>query len=174
MPGARHWLQENAGLSELTSRALLEEETRPRVFSSSDGLIAILRGINFNAGADPDDMVVLRLCVDEERLITVRYRPLMTPRDMLSELVEKRKGARSVPELFVKLTERLTERMNAVVVELDEKLDSIEEELEEGEFPSLRRQLTDVRQAAVRLRRYIGPQRGADTDRAARLARQEP
>jgi len=81
-PGARRWLQENSGLSELTSRALLEEETRPRVFSSSDGLIAILRGINFNAGADPDDMVVLRLCVDEERLITVRYRPLMTPRDM--------------------------------------------------------------------------------------------
>jgi zinc transporter len=82
----------------------------------------------------------------------------MTPRDMLSDLVEKGRGARSAPVLFVKLTERLTERMNTVVVELDEKLDSIEAELEKEEFPLLRRQLTDVRQTAVGLRRYIRPQ----------------
>ena len=159
--GTANWLANEADLSDLTLRILLEVETRPRVFSSDDGLIAILRGVNLNAGANPDDMVAIRMCVSENRLITVRNRPLMTPRDMLSELVDKRKGARSAPELFVKLTERLTERMNSAVVDLDEKLDTIEIQLDDGDLTLIRRQLTEVRQTAAGLRRYIGPQREA-------------
>ncbi|WP_069095846.1 zinc transporter ZntB [Methyloligella halotolerans] len=155
------WLEETAELSEISRRILLEEETRPRVLTTDDGLLAILRGVNLNAGADPDDMVALRICTGSSRLITIRYRPVMTPRDMLSDLIDKRCGATSVPELFVRLTERLTERMNTVVVELDEALDEVEEDLEERDFSALRGQLTTVRQTAVGMRRYIGPQRDA-------------
>jgi zinc transporter len=155
------WLEESAKLGELTRRVLLEEETRPRVLTTDDGLLAILRGVNLNAGADPDDMVALRMCVTADRLITIRYRPVMTPRDMLSDLIDKRMGATSAPGLFVRLTERLTERMNTVVVNLDETLDEVEEDLEEGDYPALRGQLTEVRQTAVGMRRYIGPQRDA-------------
>ncbi|MFD0986963.1 zinc transporter ZntB [Methyloligella solikamskensis] len=155
------WLEETAGLSELSRRVLLEEETRPRVLTTDDGLLAILRAVNLNAGADPDDMVALRMCVTAKRLITIRYRPVMTPRDMLSDLVDKRMGAESVPELFVRLTERLTERMNTVVVELDETLDEVEEHLEERDYGALRGQITEARQTAVGMRRYIGPQRDA-------------
>ena len=153
------WLKENT--SELTQRVLLEEETRPRVFATADGLIAILRGVNLNAGEDPDDMVALRLCADDNRLITVRYRPLMTPRDMFADLTQRGTGPRTSAEAFVRLTERLTERMNSVVINLDERLDSIEEQLDETDSLETRRELTAVRQSAVALRRYIGPQREA-------------
>lgn len=159
--GTREWLEGQAGLSEITARALLEEETRPRVFSTSDGMVAILRGVNLNPGADPDDMVALRIFVDANRLITVRHRPLMTPRDLLSDLVHKGIGPRGIPELFVRLTERLTERMNSAVVALDEDLDAIEEDLETLESEIVRGRLADVRQSAVSLRRYIAPQREA-------------
>lgn len=140
---------------------MLEEETRPRIVSLNSGLIAILRGVNFNPGDDPHDMVALRLYVTNDQLITVRHRALLTARDMQSELLEKKCGAKTVPELFVRLTERLTERMNSQVINLDEMLDDIEENLEDTHSPESRQKLNQVRQIAVRLRRYISPQREA-------------
>lgn len=166
----QQWLEDDARLPSVTTRALLEQETRPRLFASAEGHVAILRGINLNAGADPDDMVVLRIYVTEHRLITVRHRPLMTPRDMLAELTDRKSGPASIPELFVRLTERLTERMNSAVVNLDETLDDIEEQLESGQTEALRSRLIRARQTAVALRRYIGPQREA----VARLQIERP
>lgn len=160
-PNTTDWLTNHSGLNPYAVNALLEEETRPRVFKTKDGLVAILRAINLNADDDPDDMVALRLYVSKERLISVRLRPLMTPRDMLREMLEDRTGARNIPELFLRLTERLTERMNSVVVGLDESLDAIEEQLGDQSGQELRSRVSDVRQTAVGLRRYIGPQREA-------------
>lgn len=159
--GAQDWLKNEAGLEPTVVHALLEEETRPRIFKSNKGLVAILRGVNLNAQDDPDDMVALRLYVTENRLISVRLRPLMTPRDMLNEMLTARTGGRTVPELFIRITERLTERMNSVVVSLDEDLDAIEEKLDTSSGSDLRAKVTAIRQSAVGLRRYIGPQREA-------------
>lgn len=160
-PDTSAWLREDSKLEADAVSALLEHETRPRIFRSGDGLVAILRGVNLNAGADPEDMVALRIFVAKNRLITVRHRPLLTPRDMLHELIDQSNGAKGIPELFVRLAERLTERMNSVVVSLDETLDTIEQSLDTKPGPELRAQLSEVRQTAVGLRRYIGPQREA-------------
>ncbi len=160
-PRTARWIGERDYIPEIALKALLAEETRPRVFSVETGIVAILRGINLNAGADTDDMVALRIWVDGDRVITVRQRRLMTPRDILSELVDHRTGPKSAPELFVRLAERLTERMNSVIVALDENLDEIEEGLEDGDLGARRRDLSELRQTCVRLRRYIGPQREA-------------
>ena len=157
----REWLNAREDLPKLVRTVLLAEETRPRVFTADSGVVAILRGINLNAGAEPDDMVAVRLWADQHRVITVRQRRLMTPRDILSDLIERRAGPTSAPVLFAELAGRLTQRMNSVIIELDEQLDGIEERLEDGDFASLRRELTDLRQSCVSLRRYIGPQREA-------------
>ena len=155
------WLRTQAGIDDVTAQALLEEETRPRILPVENGLVAILRGVNLNPGANPDDMVALRMFVSDNRLITVRNRRLLTPRDLMGELVEKQSGPKSIPELFVRLAERLTERMNSVVVNLDEQLDDIEVTLDDAVVPELRQRLNQVRQMSVGLRRYIGPQRDA-------------
>lgn len=157
----KNWLEHHAGVDDVTVQALLEEETRPRIIPVKRGLVAILRGVNLNPGADPDDMVALRIFISDNRLITVRNRPLLTPRDLLGELLEKASGPKTIPELFVRLAERLTERMNSVVVNLDELLDNIEVTLDEKHGPELRQKLNQVRQMSVGLRRYIGPQRDA-------------
>lgn len=156
-----NWLKEHSGLTEKSAKAMLEPETRPRIVTTEDGLLAILRGINLNVGEDPYDMVALRMSVAEDRLITIRAQPMKTPREVLADFLIKGVGPATIPQLFQHLTERLTERMNAVVVELDEKLDGIEELLEKKDSASLRSELNDVRYAAVGLRRYIGPQREA-------------
>ena len=58
---AQTWLREESGIPTVAAEALLYEETRPRCRPIGDGLILNLRGVNLNPGADPEDMVSIRL-----------------------------------------------------------------------------------------------------------------
>ena len=78
------WLREESALSPMSCESLLEEEIRPRVVSSSDGLLLRLRGANCNPGADPEDMVSLRMLFDENPIITMRHRRVMAVDDIHS------------------------------------------------------------------------------------------
>lgn len=59
--GAKRWLAEKSGLDPVVQEALLAEETRPHCDLIGDGVLLILRGVNTNPGADPSDMVSIRL-----------------------------------------------------------------------------------------------------------------
>jgi zinc transporter len=69
---ARAWLTPDAQLDSIVTDALLAEETRPRVLTVGQSLLVILRGVNLNPGADPEDMVSVRLWLDAYRVITLR------------------------------------------------------------------------------------------------------
>jgi len=58
---AQRWLRERSGLDEVVVEALLAEETRPRCVPMGNGVMLFLRGVNLNPGADPEDMVSIRL-----------------------------------------------------------------------------------------------------------------
>ena len=160
-PEATRWLSQDAGLPDIAVPALAAGETRPRTFLAGEGVVTVLRGVNLNPDADPDDMVAIRIWADSDRVITVRQRRLMTPRDILADLTERHNGPKTAPELFLRLAERLMERMNGVIVRLDEQLDEIETRLATENHVPLRRELVDMRQSIVILRRYLGPQREA-------------
>ncbi len=155
------WVRERSGLTPVTADAILNEETRPRVFQGKRGFIAILRGVNTNPDANPEDMVAMRLWCDGTRLITVRYQKLLTPRDVLEQLLEHSTGPVTVAQLFERLISRLTERMATIITGYDDVLDSVEEQVELGQTASLRGKLGDLRRQAVVLRRYMAPQREA-------------
>ena len=69
---ARQWVRDQSGLDELVGEALLVEETRPRSLMTRSGLLAVLRGVNLNPGADPEDMVSIRIWIDQHRVISHR------------------------------------------------------------------------------------------------------
>lgn len=58
-----HWLRQESGIPPLAVDGLLAPETRPRCEPVDGGILLILRGVNLNAGADPDDMVSLRVWI---------------------------------------------------------------------------------------------------------------
>ena len=58
------WIYRASGLTRLVAQALLARETRPRVSSIGDGALILLRGVNLNPGAEPEDMVSIRLWVE--------------------------------------------------------------------------------------------------------------
>lgn len=157
----REWLPTGGGLTEPTAGAMLSAESRPRVFYGNKGCVAILRGVNLNPGSEVEDMVALRMWSDGQRMITVREEKLRTVRDLYEELVSEGGGPTNIPDLFVQLIERLTDRIGAVVIEYDDQLDDIEARTETDEPADLRHQIADLRQEVVGLRRFLAPQREA-------------
>jgi zinc transporter len=155
------WLEGQESIPEEARAALLAAETRPRAVIHKGGAVVILRGINHNAGEDPDDMVAIRIWFEENRIISLRHRRLMTPRAIYAEMLENGDGPRSPTEILVHLADRLIGQMNDIVIGLDDQLNEIEESLENEDFARMRNRLTNIRQSCVVLRRYIAPQREA-------------
>jgi zinc transporter len=160
-PTVRNWIMEQSGIAPALILAFLADETRPRVTRSRNETVVILRGINTNPEADLEDMVAIRIWCDGQRIISLRHRRLMTPRDILQQLQEFENGPSTVPELFERLIARLTERMAGTIAALDERLDQLEEDIEDLQASEARKQLSKLRKEAVGLRRYIAPQREA-------------
>lgn len=155
---ARHWLNDESGLSNLVCEALLAEDTRPRSAEFEDGLIVILRGVNLNPGADPEDMVSIRLWIDRQRIISVRLRQLMAVRDISANL-EVGTGPAGPADFLVDLGARLVERMGPVIDDFEDTADDIEDSVLESVGYALRGRLAALRRRVISLRRYIAPQR---------------
>src|SRR5690606_24997383 len=71
-------------MPEPTAELLTSDDTRPRAFREGDALVATLRAINVNPGADPEDMVSMQLWCDGTRLVTLRRHRLQATRDTLA------------------------------------------------------------------------------------------
>ena len=81
------WLQTAVPyLDPFIIKALIVDETRPRMTEIGNGILLILRGVNLNKNSDPEDMVSIRLWVDEKRIISVRKRNLKAVSDLDSGL----------------------------------------------------------------------------------------
>ena len=160
-PDTRSWLEkQDQYLDPFVIEALLADETRPRMTQVRDGVILILRGVNLNKDADPEDMVSIRLWIDQFRIISVRRRKLKAIWD-----IEEKIKAGKIPEnsghFICMLVSRLFERMEPVLSELDELTDNVEEEVLENADTSLREIIVNVRKQAIMYRRYMAPQRDA-------------
>jgi len=159
-PEVENWILNKSGLDPLVAEALLTEETRPRTTAIGNGLLIALRGVNLNPGSEPNDMVSIRLWVDQSRMISTRKRPLFSARDVADQL-EAGKGPIDAAGLLVEFIDRLIWRMSDTVEEVEDLLDGLEEEVLTSSGQSLRSRLTVIRRQTISLRRYLAPQRDA-------------
>ena len=155
------WLaDELSDLDPFIFSALMADETRPRMTQVDDGAILILRGVNLNSGEEEEDMVSVRLFIDKSRIVSLQKRKL---RSVLSikETVEKGRGPKQIGAFVSRLIGKLTERFDAVLSELDDATDTVEEKLLMGVDVSLRQEIVAIRKKAIVYRRYLSPQREA-------------
>ncbi len=157
---AQRWLTEASGVDALVSDALLAEETRPRCTNLDQGVLLNLRGVNLNPDADPEDMVSIRLWIEADCIISVRMRRLLAVEDM-HEAIAAGRGPKNVGDFVVDLADKLIERMEPVIGELDDDVDRLEDNVVTSASQDLRGQLASLRRRAILLRRYIAPQREA-------------
>lgn len=163
---SREWLLQHSGLDPDAIAILLAGETRPRSLPVADGLVTIMRGINMNPGSVPDDMVAVRIWMDDRRIVTSRRRRVLSVSDVRDALVAGQ-GPKSTGEFLVVLTSRLAGRIEAAVENVEEMIENLEEKLALGEIEDVRSELSVVRRQAAAIRRHLTPQREA-LDRLAR------
>jgi zinc transporter len=157
---AKSWLKNESGLDPLISENLIAEETRPRALEINGNLLINLRGVNLNPGADPEDMVALRLWLEPDRIITCRGRKIMAVND-IRERINLGRGPQNVGDFLVEVTARLVDRMSPVIESLDETGDDLEDLAVIEESRDVRTKLASLRRQAISLRRYLAPQREA-------------
>jgi len=158
----RRWLNGPAAIPPSAARALLAPETRPHVTSFDRGIVVNLRGVNLNEGDDPEDMVSIRIWLEEKRLITARLRRVKAAQDLRADFAAG-KPTSSPSMLLARIATRLSERMEPFVQEIEDKIDALEEEILAGDGRGVRPKLAEARQVAVIVRRFIAPQREAVT-----------
>lgn len=164
-PAAEQWLATDAGISPEVHEALTAPETRPRCTvmhtTHGDGALINLRGVNLHEGAEPEDMISVRIWLESDRIISTWRRPLHAIRDLMDGM-ERGRGPVSAGDFTAKLALRLADRAEPVVATLNEAVDDMEEAVLGKDAPhGLRGQLADVRRTAIVLRRYMFPQRDA-------------
>ncbi|BBO71862.1 zinc transporter ZntB [Desulfosarcina alkanivorans] len=158
------WLTRKSGLSPMIREALLEQGTRPRSAVSETGVLIIIRGVNCNPGADPEDMVAVRMFISDRRIITMRRNRVMAVQD-IHEALCSGNGPATAGEFLVSVVDRITDRIGEIVADIEDRVAEIEDTIVSAETAALRPRLAELRRESISLRRYIAPQR----DMLARL-----
>ncbi len=154
----RRWLAEESRIDPVICQTLLQEEVRPRVLHIDDAMLVILRGVNLNPGADPEDMVGVRTWLEPERIVTLRHRRLMAVSD-LRDALHAGTGPIGPGDFLYRLADGLIDRVGPVLSDLDDRVDALEDEVLTAHSAELRSRLGAIRREAIALRRYLAPQR---------------
>ncbi|KIK87582.1 zinc transporter ZntB [Pseudomonas koreensis] len=159
-PQTQTWLRKSSGLNEFACDLLLEENTRPRLLPLPDAeLLLFLRGVNLNPGAEPEDMVSVRIFASAQRVISLRLRPLRATDELLA-LLSEGKGPKTSSELILYLAQFLTHKVQDLVTCLSELVDEEEEKLDADErYTPEHGSILHIRRRAAGLKRFLAPQR---------------
>lgn len=155
----RDWIKANLSyLDRPALDALLADETRPRVSEIGKGALIILRGVNHNEGADPEDMVSIRLWVDENRIISVSKRGLRSVATLRKRILAGT-GPNRAGAFICALIDLLNVGIEGFRHSLDESTDMLEQQVIEAPDQEQRRPIMERRLETIIFRRYITPQR---------------
>ena len=158
-PDTAAWLRREVGyLDDFVVNALLADETRPRILPVGEGVLLILRGVNLNENASPEDMVSIRLWIDPHRIISLQRRKLKAVGDLAAN-IEAGQGPVHSAGFITTLIGLLFARMAPAVTSLGEEMDDIEEDVLDGSANALREQIVSIRKKAIIFKRYMAPQR---------------
>ena len=156
---ARRWLENEADLPDDTLiDALLAEDTRPRMQTREDGILLILRGVNLNENAEPEDMVSIRIWIETRRFISVQLRHLRGVEDMRGRL-ESGAGPSDIGDLVTTFIEGSIVRLSPVMSDLADGIDELEDRILQMDLSGIREQIVSTRRRAIIFNRFLTPQK---------------
>lgn len=159
-PRARAWISEVSEIPEAAAWAMLEEDVAPRVARYDEGILVVLRAINLNPGAEPEDMVSIRLFITPTRVVSVANQRIRAVGGIVGGC-EAGKGPASVGDFFVKLVEDLRANAEPILDDLESDIESFELDILAGRAarPATHHAtFNDARQDMIVLRRHFAPQ----------------
>lgn len=153
----RDWLEFNT-IPRSTIDNLLADESRPSFHQlDRENFLLILRGINMNANASPEDMLSIRILYYNGALISTRKTPSRAIMDIREALAEQ-KGPQSLASLLNHMIDGLNGK-------IDTYLDVIENTLNEFDVSdeSTHKHIS-AQKALMSIKRFIRPQQYAIRD----------
>ena len=154
------WLGLRSGIPPVIRDAMIDRDPRPRVLVEDDAVLLVVRGINLNEGAQPEDMVSVRCWAEARRVISLRHRPARAL-DRIADTIRRGKGPIDSGGFISALVDAVLEPVVMVVDALDDDVARAEADVLVKQVPETRALLADLRRRAIALRRFIGPQREA-------------
>lgn len=156
---AKNWIR-NQFKDSIVADALLAGETRPRTTILGDSLLIALRGVNLEPNSKPENMISIRLYISNNMIITTSRRTLMSIEEIVEDL-EKGIGIKSSSEFLVELTNRMIDRIDDVIDEIQDRTDYLEENIMDMKKQDFRNKILNVRRETIILKRYLTPQKDA-------------
>lgn len=160
-PDAMRTIQETfPDIDEYSLQAIFDSDARPRALQLEDNVLLILRGINHNEGDAPEDMIAVRLWVNDNRILSLRYRKSKALMQV-AENLDLGKGPKTVGDVVASISSRLFDYIENAIAVLEERMDLMESRVVDEPGKQLRKDISDIRKSAIMLKRYITPQKEA-------------
>ncbi len=145
----------NQSLNEAEVNILLGEEPRPLFHQTNDtDFVLVLRGINFD-GDDDKSTVSLRMSNHVDHLFVAHRKKVKS----LDELIDEFDKFSTTEELILDLVEKLTEKIEKHIFDLEEQIEAIEDDMLDHPSQESRHAIMKTRKKVIELRRYLLPQR---------------
>jgi len=123
---AKNWLEKNvAYLDHLIIDALLTNEARPRLIEFENGLLIILRGLNLKEKSRPEDMVSIRIWIDELRIITIQRREMQAIFDF-KNIIDGGKKVKNSSEFLYNILYQILAEISNLLLDISDETDDLE------------------------------------------------
>lgn len=152
-PGTLDWLKQHE-INPAAIEAILADDTRPRFQRfGPESFVMILRGINLNQGAEPDDMLSLRMLWHKGTLISTRKVTSKAIAIIIDKL-EHHQGPESLPELLLEI-------ITGLHIIIDDFIHPIEALLDKIDFQKGKevQEIQTLHPKLLKLKRYLKPQK---------------
>lgn len=158
------WLQSTPQIPDAVRDALAGDSMRPRVSRLGDGFMIVLRSVNHNSDARRDQLVVMRVFINDKLIVSTRRRKVSAVDEVLTDL-QNGNGPIDCGSWLVDVCDALTDHTSEFIEDLHDKIIELEDALLDQRMPA-RGELGLLRKQLIVMRRYMAPQR----DVYARLA----
>ena len=130
--GAREWLEQESRLESTVVKAMLAEDTRPRAMVLETGVMLIFRAMNPHEGESPEEMISLRMWIDQQQVSTTRLRDIKAIEEIREAIAVQGEYPMSPGEFLKSITSRIFARMEPFLDDLEDKIASAEEQVLSG------------------------------------------
>ena len=152
---ARHWIETCGRLPPAAREQLLSPETRVRVVPAGSGLAGVLVDLDYDFKGDPEGLGVFHFYVDDGCVVTARRHPLRAL-DKLRREVQGGLRVSTPARLVAHLVALQADALGAVVGELSDRVDDVEDHLLKDRYFDRDADLGGMRRLFARLRRHAG------------------
>lgn len=159
-PDNVQWIRRQPGIPVLIADALVADDTRPRVVQEEAGIFVNLRGINLNPGAEIEDMISIRVWLDESHVLSTGRRHLRSI-DQITAEVESGSGPATPGDFLVRLSDLLVDFIADAVEQVEESLHQAEDSDDSSAVIVKHSPFSKIRRQTTRIRRYLAPERDA-------------